>query len=68
MNPNRTMFGEIVGSAFASNMTFAENFKNNFRQTGYASKPKQHNHMLRTTMGLKDEASSDTVSTEFNYL
>ena len=24
--------------------------------------------MLRTTLALKDEASSDTVSTEFNYL
>ena len=24
--------------------------------------------MLRTTLGLRDEASSDTVSTEHNYL
>ena len=24
--------------------------------------------MLRTTLGLRDSASSDTVSTEFNYL
>ena len=37
-----------------------------FRETGYY--PKVKNHMLRTTLGLRDEASSDTVSTEFNYL
>ena len=27
-----------------------------------------HNPLLRTTYGLRDEASSDTVSTEHNYL
>ena len=37
-----------------------------FHETGFLTKTK--NHMLRTTLGLRDEASSDTVSTEFNYL
>ena len=37
-----------------------------FRESSYGRKLK--NNMLRTTYGLRDEASSDTVSTEFNYL
>lgn len=37
-----------------------------FRESSYGKKLK--NNMLRTTYGLRDEASSDTVSTEFNYL
>ena len=28
----------------------------------------KQNKMLKTTLGLKDEINSDTVSTEFNYL
>ena len=37
-----------------------------FRDTGYGGKTK--NRMYKTTYGLKDEFSDDTVSTEFNYL
>lgn len=33
-----------------------------------ARRANHKNYMLRTTLGLRDEASSDTVSTEFNYL
>ena len=40
--------------------------QNQYRVTG--GLPRTKNYMLRTTLGLKDETSSDTVSTEFNYL
>lgn len=38
-----------------------------FRDSSYPSSKKK-NHMLRTTLAFKDERSSDTVSTEHNYL
>ena len=38
----------------------------NYRDTTLMFKPKAP--MMRTTLAMKDEASSDTVSTEFNYL
>ena len=38
----------------------------NYRDTTLMFKPKAP--MMRTTLAIKDEASSDTVSTEFNYL
>ena len=38
----------------------------NFRETSFVYKPK--NMLIRTTLAMKDLESSDTVSTEFNYL
>ena len=72
---NRTVFVEGHKRRFLPNQTQHNdgtllsnmgNVRVNFRDTGNV--PKIHNHMLRTTFGLKDEASSDTVSTEHNYL
>jgi len=74
---NRTSFvgaGGAAGNFYPNQTQVAYNSTNGsikdvkvtFRDTGYGGKTK--NRMYKTTYGLKDEFSDDTVSTEFNYL
>ena len=64
----RTVFVENSKQAFGAQgmLDSIKDVKVNFRDTNYVYKPKAP--MMRTTLAIKDEASSDTVSTEFNYL
>ena len=60
----RTVFVEGPSNkAFGGGIS---DMKVNFRETSFVYKPK--NMLYRTTLAMKDEQSSDTVSTEFNYL